>query len=53
MVRRHMMLFLLLAALCSSLSACGRVNRPVAPEDVDPKYPRQYPAPQPVPAPVK
>lgn len=53
MLRRHMMMILLLTALCASLSACGRVSRPVAPEDVDPKYPRQYPAPQPVPAIVK
>ncbi len=44
MMRKFTMI-MLVAAFAMSLSACGRKNDPVAPEDVDPKYPRTYPAP--------
>lgn len=45
MMVRKFILALLVVAFATSLSACGRKNNPVAPEDADPKYPRTYPAP--------
>ena len=42
---RNFLLILLIVAFTTSLGACGRKNAPVAPEDVDPQYPRTYPAP--------
>lgn len=52
MMARKIVLVLLLVAVCAGMSACGRKNKPLAPEDVDPKYPRTYPAPVPAPAPT-
>jgi predicted small lipoprotein YifL len=40
---------LLILAFATSLSACGRKNKPIAPDDVEVTYPRTYPAPAPVP----
>ncbi|MDV7338180.1 hypothetical protein RYZ26_01140 [Terasakiella sp. A23] len=45
MMMRKFIMIMLIAAFTASLGACGRKNEPVAPEDVDPKYPRTYPAP--------
>ncbi|WP_417819387.1 hypothetical protein [Terasakiella sp.] len=53
MMRRRILMVLLLAAFAVSLNACGRAGKPQAPDDVDPKYPRQYPAPQSVPSSTK
>jgi len=53
MVVRKVILVLFLIAFTASLGACGRKNKPVAPEDADPKYPRTYPAPTPMPKMVK
>ncbi|WP_167730615.1 hypothetical protein [Terasakiella sp. SH-1] len=49
MMGRKLLLVLLFVAFSASLSACGRKNAIVAPEGVDPQYPRTYPAPTPVP----
>jgi predicted small lipoprotein YifL len=49
MMWRKFLMVLMLVAVAASLSACGRAGKPVAPDDADPKYPRQYPAPEPVP----
>lgn len=38
---RKLVLVLVLAAMATSLSACGRKGRPVPPEDT--VYPRHYP----------
>ncbi len=46
---RKLIILALLIALCGTVSACGRKNRPLAPDGADPKYPRTYPAPTPVP----
>jgi len=40
---------LLIIGFAISLSACGRKNKPIAPEDVEATYPRTYPAQAPVP----
>ena len=40
---------LICVLLIVSVAACGRKNKPVAPDSVDPQYPRTYPKPQPVP----
>ncbi|NVK19022.1 MAG: hypothetical protein HWE30_10025 [Methylocystaceae bacterium] len=45
MMGRKLVMVMLVAACMASLSACGRKNAPIAPQDVDPKYPRTYPAP--------
>jgi predicted small lipoprotein YifL len=50
MLVRKIVLALMVLTLAVSLEACGRKNAPVAPDDVDPKYPRTYPAPQKVPS---
>lgn len=42
-------ILLVTAFMLSSVSACGVKNEPVAPETVDPDYPRPYPAPAPIP----
>lgn len=46
---RKVIWMMMVAAFCVSLSACGRKTDPVAPDDVDPRYPRSYPAPTAVP----
>jgi predicted small lipoprotein YifL len=38
---KRLVLVLVLAAVATSLSACGRKGRPIPPEDA--VYPRQYP----------
>ncbi|WP_417789485.1 hypothetical protein [Terasakiella pusilla] len=49
MMPRKTVLVVLLMACVLSLSACGRKNKPIAPDDVEPTYPRTYPAPAPEP----
>jgi len=49
MMGRKLLILFLFVALSASLSACGRKNAPIAPEDADPKYPRTYPAPTTIP----
>jgi len=51
MLVRKIFLALFFIALTTSLSACGRKNAPIAPDDVEETYPRTYPAP--TPAPIK
>ena len=41
---------LLIVAFAVSLSACGRKNKPIAPDDVETTYPRTYPAEAPLPS---
>ena len=45
LMARKLFLILMFVAFTVSLSACGRKNPPQAPENTDPAYPRNYPAP--------
>jgi predicted small lipoprotein YifL len=47
---RKIIMLLVLLTIVGTMGACGRKNQPVAPDDVDPKYPRTYPAPAPIPS---
>lgn len=49
MMARKTVLAVLMLAFALSVSACGRKNKPIAPDDVEPTYPRTYPAPAPEP----
>lgn len=45
MLFHKIMMGVLVVTFASSLSACGRKNQPIAPDDVEKTYPRTYPAP--------
>lgn len=48
-----MLILLVAAVLVAAVGACGRKNSPITPDNVDPDYPRTYPAPVPVPGQIK
>jgi predicted small lipoprotein YifL len=42
--RRRLAQALLAIAVAAALVGCGKKGRPEAPDDGDPRYPRQYPS---------
>lgn len=42
--RRTLARALLALTLAAALTACGKKGPPEAPDDADPRYPRQYPS---------